>query len=59
MKVRKYTSKKLQKLQDEINSFSWYKKLISDIKLQIWVWKCLSRKYWDKSFEHYIFRKNE
>jgi hypothetical protein len=59
MKARKYTSEKLQKLQDEINSFSWYKKLISDIKLQIWVWKCLSRKYWDKSFEHYIFRKNE
>jgi hypothetical protein len=59
MQARKYTSEKLQKLQDEINSFSWYKKLSSDIKLQIWVWKCLSRKYWDKSFEHYIFRKNE
>ncbi len=26
-------------------------------RLKIWTYTCLTRKYWDKSFEGYIFKK--
>lgn len=37
----------------------WYIKLKRNIRVQIWVWACLTRKYWDKSYEHYIFKNYE
>jgi hypothetical protein len=45
MKARKYTSKTIEKLQDEMNKDPWYVKLKRWFRLQIWVWKCLTRKF--------------
>ena len=44
---------------EEMDKWPWHKKLISNIRLKIWVWTCLSRKYWDKTYSGYIFRKNK
>lgn len=35
----------------------WYIKLKRKIRFKIYCWICLSRKYWDKSFSGYIFKK--
>lgn len=50
-------SKKVQELLDEMDRDPWYVKFKRWIRLKIWVYKCLTRKYWDKDFEDYIFKK--
>lgn len=53
-------SKVVDKLLKEMENDPWHIKLRRSIRIQLWIWKCLSRKYWDKSFSGYIFRnKNE
>lgn len=46
-----------QRILDEMNKDPWYIKLRRYIKIRIWVYICLTRKYWDKSFKGYIFKK--
>jgi hypothetical protein len=58
-KVRKYTSPVLKKLEEEMKNDPWYVKLKLWFNLQKWVLMCRTRKYWDKTYQHYIFRKNE
>ena len=53
----KYKSKVLDELFDEMNKDPWYIKLKRWVSVRIWVWKCLTRKYWDKDYQHYIFKK--
>jgi len=58
-KVRKYTSPVLKKLEEEMKNDPWHVKLKLWLNLQKWVLMCRTRKYWDKTYQHYIFRKNE
>jgi len=51
-----YHSKILQRLMEEMDKDPWHVKLKRSIRVHIWVWICLSRKYWDKSFEGYIWK---
>lgn len=57
MQARKYHSKVLQRLQDKMARDPWYVKLQRWFKLQIWTYTALTRRYWDKTYKHYIFRK--
>jgi len=50
-------SKTIQRIIDEMDKDTWYIKLKRWIRLQTWVYICLTRKYWDKKYEHYIFKK--
>lgn len=50
-------SKIIQEILDEMDKDHWYIKLKRKIKLKIWVYKCLTRKYWDKTYSGYIFKK--
>lgn len=47
-----------ENILNEMKKDKWYIKLKRWFKLQIWVWICLTRKYWDKNYQHYIFKKN-
>ena len=47
----------LQELLDEMENDPWYVKLKRWWRLKIWTYKCLTRKYWDKTYQGYIFKK--
>ena len=49
----------LQEVLDEMEKDPWYVKLKRHIKLKIWVYLCKTRKYWDKDFSGYLFRKKK
>jgi hypothetical protein len=42
---KKAPNKTVQRLLDEMDKDPWYVKLKRWFRLQIWVWKCLTRKY--------------
>jgi hypothetical protein len=46
-----------QRILSEMDRDPWYIKFKRWIKVHIWVYKCLTRKYWDKEYQHYIFKK--
>jgi hypothetical protein len=50
-------SKVVQRILDEMENDPWYVKLKRYFKIKIWTYTCLTRKYWDKSYEGYIFKK--
>ncbi len=50
-------SKKVQEMLDQMEKDVWYVKLRRWYILKIWTYKCLSRKYWDKTHPNYIFKK--
>ena len=47
----------LQKLLDQIDHDPWYIKLWCWWNLKKWQASCWSRKFWDKSFDGYLFKK--
>jgi len=47
----------LQEILDEMEKDPWHIKLKRKLKVKIWVYFCKSRKYWDKDFSGYIFKK--
>jgi hypothetical protein len=47
----------LQEIMKEMDNDPWYIKLKGWFWLQVWVWVCLTRKFWDKSYERYLFKK--
>lgn len=49
----------IQKLLDEMEKDPWYVKLKRWWRLKIWTWTCLTRKYWDKSYSGYIFKRKK
>lgn len=57
--MRKHKSKVLEKLMVDMENDPWHVKLKRWIKLKIWVYTCLTRKYWDKSYKHYIFKSKK
>lgn len=50
-------SKILQEIEDKMKKDPWYIKLRRWIWVKVWIYTCLTRKYWDKSFSGYIFKK--
>jgi len=50
-------NKVLQRLIDEMEKDPWYVKLRRWWRVKIWVYKCRTRKYWDKTYQGYIFKK--
>lgn len=46
----------IQRILDEMDKQPWHVKLRRWIRIRIWLYTCLTRKYWDKSFKGYIFR---
>lgn len=52
-----YHSKILQEAIEEMEKDPWYVKLRRWYKVRIWIYTCLSRKYWDKTYSGYIFKK--
>jgi len=49
-------NKIVQDLLDKMDKDPWHVKLKRNIRVQIWVWTCMSRRYWDKSFSGYIWK---
>jgi hypothetical protein len=47
----------LQKVLDEADKDSWYIKLKRWYRLEKWVLICRTRKFWDKEYQHYIWKK--
>lgn len=56
-KARKVRSKVVDRILKEMENDPWYIKLTRWYRLQRWVLICKSRKYWDKSYSGYIFKK--
>ncbi len=40
----------LQRIINDMNNQPWHVKLRRSIRVQLWVWSCLTRRYWDRSF---------
>ena len=57
MKARKYKSETIQRLMDQMKNDPWYVRLKRWYMVEKWVLVCRTRKFWDKSYEHYIFKK--
>lgn len=47
----------VQKLLDEMEKDPWYVKLKRWYRIQKWVLICRTRKFWDKEYQHYIWKK--
>lgn len=56
-KLRGYRSPVIDRLIRQMEQDPWHVKLRRWWRLKIWVWTCLTRKYWDKEYQHYIFKK--
>lgn len=56
---RVYRSTVLDRIMREMEQDPWHVKLRMRWRLKLWVWKCLTRKYWDKEYQHYIFKRNK
>ena len=52
-------SKVLQDIRNEMKKDPWHIKLRRWCRLKIWVYKCRTRKYWDKTYQDYIFKKKQ
>jgi hypothetical protein len=56
-KLRGYRSPVLDRIIRQMEQDPWHVKLRRWWRLKVWVWMCLTRKYWDKEYQHYIFKK--
>lgn len=54
-----YRSPVLQRMLDKMEKDPWHVKLKRCMKVKFWIYMCMTRKYWDKSFEGYIFKKKK
>ena len=52
-------SKIMQDALDEMKRDSWYVKLKRWFRVRMWIYTCLTRKYWDKTYEGYIFKRRQ
>jgi len=49
----------IKRMMDEMDKDPWYIKLRRWWRIKIWIYTCLTRKYWDKSYSGYIFKKKK
>ena len=52
-------SKTVQRLLDEMENEPWHVKIKRWYRLKVWTYKCMTRKYWDTTFEGYIFKNSD
>lgn len=52
-------SKVAQRLLDEMEQDPWYIKLRRWYRVKLWVFICLTRKYWDKTYSGYVFKNKQ
>ena len=52
-------NKAVEQLLEEMKNDPWHVKLKRWWNLKVWTYKCLSRKYWDKTYKHYIFKSKK
>lgn len=52
-------SRAVEQLMEEMKNDPWHVKLKRWWNLKVWVLKCSTRKYWDKTYQHYIFKSKE
>ena len=52
-------SKVVQRILDDMEKDPWYVKLKRWYSVEKWVLICRTRKYWDKEYQHYIWKKKE
>lgn len=57
-KVSKYRSPVVERLFEEMKDDPWYIKLKRWYVVEKWVLICRTRKFWDKTYEYYLFKKN-
>lgn len=50
-------SKTVERMFNEMKKDRWYVKLKRWYKVKLWTYACLTRKFWDKKFDGYIFKK--
>ena len=50
-------SKILDEILDEYNKNPWWYKLRTELRLKIWVYRCMLRKYFDKEYILYMEQK--
>lgn len=56
-KARVYRSPVLDRLMREMEKDPWHVKLRRWWRVKLWTWICLTRKYWDKEYQNYIFKR--
>lgn len=49
----------VKKMLAEMDKQPWHIKLRRWLRIRIWLYICLTRKYWDKEYQHYIFKKQK
>jgi hypothetical protein len=52
-----YHSKVMQEIMEKMERDPWHVKLVRWYRLQDWLFRCLTRKYWDKTYEGFIFKR--
>ena len=57
--MKKYRSEVIEEIMTEMENDPWYVKLKRWLKLKIWVYTCLTRKFWDKSYKGYLFKSKK
>jgi hypothetical protein len=57
--ARKHNSPIIKNIMVEMDNDPWYVKLKRWFNLKMWLYKCISRKYWDKTYRHYIFKSKK
>lgn len=45
------------RLLEQMKRDPWHIKLMRWWRVKLWVWTCMTRKYWDKEYQHYIWKK--
>lgn len=56
-KKTKRPGAEIRKLLKELEDEPWDLKIKRWFRLKYWHYYCMSRRFWDKSFEGYIFKK--
>jgi hypothetical protein len=47
----------MQEIMEKMERDPWHVKLVRWYRLQDWLFRCLTRKYWDKTYEGFIFKR--
>lgn len=58
-RARRYRSPVIQQILDETEKDPWYIKLKRWYRLQRWIFICRTRKFWDREYQHFIFKSKK
>ena len=52
-----YHSTIMQEIREKMDKDPWHVKLKRWYRVRVWIYTCLTRRYWDKTYSGYIFKK--